>query len=125
MKAFLQLINDTPECEYHNDTRSLYKNWAANVIATEHGNLLKCVFNDSEGTVKLLIREDLFRMAENGLADAWKKVASRKSDEDFTAQKGKGKGKKSNSSNTTRGIQDFLYAVHLVKIRPQEDDENL
>ena len=126
MKAFLQLINDTPDCEYHRDTRNLYKNWAANVIATESGNLLKCVFNDAEGTVKLLIREDLFRMVEDGLASAWKKVTTRNADEQFATQKGKGKGKHKALTNTSRGIQDYLYDVHIVKVRPhEEEDENL
>ena len=73
MKAFLQLINDTPNCEYHQETRNLHKNWAANIIATENGNLLKCVFNDADGTVKLLIREDLFPMAEEGLSNCLEK----------------------------------------------------
>ena len=124
MKAFLQLINDTPNCEYHQETRNLHKNWAANIIATENGNLLKCVFNDADGTVKLLIREDLFPMAEEGLATAWKKVATRHSDEDFTTQEGKGKGKAKSSSSTARGVQDYLYKVHLVRVRPLEDDED-
>ena len=124
MKAFLQLINDTPNCEYHQETRNLHKNWAANIIATENGNLLKCVFNDADGTVKLLIREDLFPMAEEGLATAWKKVTTRHSDEDFTTQKGKGKGKAKSSSSTARGVQDYLYKVHLVRVRPLEDDED-
>ena len=75
MKAFLQLINDTPNCEYHQETRNFYKNWTANIIATENGNLLKCVFNDVDGTVKLLIREDLFQMAEEGLAVAFEKLS--------------------------------------------------
>ena len=124
MKAFLQLINDTPNCEYHQETRNLHKNWAANIIATENGNLLKCVFNDADGTVKLLIREDLFPMAEEGLATAWKKVTTRHSDEDFTTQKGKGKGKAKSSSSTARGVQDYLYKVHLVRVCPLEDDED-
>ena len=97
---------------------------AANIIATENGNLLKCVFNDADGTVKLLIREDLFPMAEEGLATAWKKVTTRHSDEDFTTQKGKGKGKAKSSSSTARGVQDYLYKVHLVRVRPLEDDED-
>ena len=44
------------------------------MIATESGNLLKCVFNDVERTVKLLIRENFFRMVEDGLASTWKQV---------------------------------------------------
>ena len=126
MKAFLQVINDTPACEYHKYTRNLYKNWSANVIATEKGNLMKCIFNDTEGTVKMLIREDLFAMTERGLADAWRKVTTRQADEEFVNQKGKGKGK--GKTPTSRGIQDYLYNVHLIKVAPNEvgqEDEAL
>lgn len=121
MKAFLQVINDTPTCEYHRYTQNLYKNWSANVIATEKGNLMKCIFNDTEGTVKMLIREDLFAMTERGLADAWRKVTTRQADEEFGNQKGKGKGK--GKKPTSRGIQDYLYNVHLIKVAPNEDGQ--
>ena len=93
LKAFLQVINDTASCTYHNQTHNMYKNWAAHVISNDEGNLLKCVFNDTEGTLKMLIREDLFRMVEDGIEAAWKKVMNRPSDEEFANRKGKGGGK--------------------------------
>lgn len=129
LKAFLQVINDTPNCIYHNQTRTLYKNWSANVISDDEGNLLKCIFNDADGTVKMLIREDLFNMVEDGIAAAWKKVVAKPSDEEFASKKGKGKGgnmgaSSSSASAPQRGIQDYLYNVHLVRVHPThiEDD---
>ena len=89
LKAFLQCINDNPNCIYHNQTRNLYKNWSSHVIASEEGNLLKCIFNDADGTVKMLIREDLFNMVESSIAASWRTVAARPSDEDFANKKGK------------------------------------
>ena len=120
LKAFLQVINDSPNCEYSGRTRDLYKNWSANTIATENGNLMKCIFNDAEGTVKMLIRDDLFAMVEKDSAQAWKKVTTKNADEEFSNMKGKGKGK--GKGPTSRGIQDYLYNVHLVKVSPNETD---
>ena len=117
-----------PDCIYHVDTRNLYNNWAANAIYNEEGNLLKCVFDDAEGTVKMLIREDLFQTIEHGLRAAWKKVASRPSDDDFANRKGKGKGGKKGNASVERGVDDYLYKVLLVKVPPnhrEEDDETL
>ena len=123
MKAFLQVINDSPNCEYYGRTRDLYKNWSANTIATENGNLMKCIFNDAEGTVKMLIRDDLFAMVEKDLAQAWKKVTTKNADEEFSNMKGKGRGKgKGPTTGSSRGIQDYLYNVHLVKVSPNEAD---
>ena len=48
-----------------------------------------CVFDDAEGTAKMLIREDIFTMAENGIEAAWKQVMTRPSDEEFANRKGK------------------------------------
>ena len=73
---------------------------------------MKCIFNDTEGTTKMHIREALFAMAEHGLAEAWKRVLTKQADEEFAKQKDKGKGK----SPTCRGIQDYLYNMHLIKI---------
>ena len=130
LKAFLQCINDNPNCIYHNQTRNLYKNWSSHVIANEEGNLLKCLFNDADGTVKMLIREDLFNMVENSIAASWKTVVARPSDDDLANRKGKGKAGKggpasSTTSHSVKGTQDYLYNVHLVKVRPthEEDDE--
>ena len=123
MKAFLQVINDSPNCEYYGRTRDLYKNWSANTIATENGNLMKCIFNDAEGTVKMLIRDDLFAMVEKDLAQAWKKVTTKNADEEFSNMKGKGRGKgKGPTTGSSRGIQDYLYNVHLVKVSSNEAD---
>ena len=72
--------------------------------------------------MKLLIREDLFRMVEDGLASAWKKMTTRNADEQFAIQKGKGKGKHKALTNTPREIQDYLYDVHIVKVRPHEEE---
>jgi hypothetical protein len=124
LKAFLQVINDTASCTYHNQTHNMYKNWAAHVFSNDEGNLLKCVFNDTEGTLKMLIREDLFNMVEDGIEAAWKKVMNRPSDEEFANRKGKGGGKgKSTPTRQERGIQDYLYKVYLVKAHPTHEEE--
>ena len=81
---------------------------------------MKSIFNDAEGTVKMLIRDDLFAMVEKDLAQAWKKVTTKNADEEFSNMKGKGKGK--GKGPTSRGIQDYLYNVHLVKVSPNETD---
>ena len=125
MKAFLQVIHDTPRCMYHNQTRDLYKNWGAHAIYNEEGNLLKCIFYDAEGTVKIFIRENFFSMVEDGISTAWRKIVSRPADEEFQNHKGKG-GKKgsASSSRPDKGIDDYLYTVYLVKVRPSHDEED-
>jgi hypothetical protein len=62
-------------------------------------------------------------MAEEKLTIAWKTV-TRHSDEDFATQKGKGKGEAKSSSSTARGVQNYPYKVHLVRVRPLEPDED-
>ena len=62
-------------------------------------------------------------MAEEKLTIAWKTV-TRHSDEDFATQKGKGKGEAKSSSSTARGVQNYPYKVHLVRVRPLELDED-
>ena len=82
-----------------------------------------CVFDESEGTVKMLIREDLFTMAENGIEAAWKQVMNRPSDEEFANRKGGGGKGKSATTRAVRGIQDYLYKVYLVKAHPTHEEE--
>ena len=63
----------------------------------------------------MLIREDLFTMAENGIEAAWKQVMNRPSDEEFANRKGGGGKGKSATTRAVRGIQDYLHNPHMKK----------
>lgn len=60
----------------------------------------------------MLIREAFLAMAEHGLAEAWRKVSTKQEDKEFANQKNKGEGK----LPLSRGIQDYLYNMRLIKI---------
>ena len=106
MKAFLQVINDSPNCEYYGaHARPLQK------LVGKHDRYRKrkpheMYFSMTQRVQsRCSFRDDLFAMVEKDLAQAWKKVTTKNADEEFSNMKGKGRGKgKGPTTGSSRGI---------------------